>query len=194
MMARRKVLRVSTFSSEYRILISQLVERLSCCGLNSGIHAESLGPPCAAAATGSKRAAKVNDDRIREIGWRIKYPRSKKERLEYRAHSGIQGPENDFLWNSYQMPPRPGRRNTRRTNPPPPKYMRNGDLPFPLMEIRLGIVGLGTVGQGVVALLERHAAFYSRELGLDFRFAAAAARKPAALDVIRDPRCLKTAD
>lgn len=62
------------------------------------------------------------------------------------------------------------------------------------MEIRLGIVGLGTVGQGVVALLERHAAFYSRELGLEFRFVAAAARKPAALDVIHDPRCLKTAD
>ena len=62
------------------------------------------------------------------------------------------------------------------------------------MEIRLGIVGLGTVGQGVVALLERHAAFYSRELGLDFRFAAAAARKPAALESIRDTRCLKTTD
>src|SRR5690606_14286799 len=62
------------------------------------------------------------------------------------------------------------------------------------LEIRLGIVGLGTVGQGVVELLEKHAAFYSRELGFDFRFVAAGARLDTELDQVRDPRCLKTKD
>jgi homoserine dehydrogenase len=62
------------------------------------------------------------------------------------------------------------------------------------LEVRLGIVGLGTVGQGVVELVDRHGAFFSRELGFDFRFAAAGAKLDTELDKITDPRCFKTKD
>jgi homoserine dehydrogenase len=62
------------------------------------------------------------------------------------------------------------------------------------LEIRLGIVGLGTVGQGVAELVERHGPFYSRELGFDFRFVAAGAKLDSELDQVRDARCFKTKD
>jgi homoserine dehydrogenase len=62
------------------------------------------------------------------------------------------------------------------------------------MEIRLGIVGLGTVGQGVLELLERQGAFYSKSLGLDFRIAAVCARSDKALARLADPACFKTHD
>jgi len=62
------------------------------------------------------------------------------------------------------------------------------------MEIRLGIVGLGTVGQGVLELLERQGGFYASSLNLDFRVTAACARSEKTLARITDPRCLKTSD
>jgi homoserine dehydrogenase len=62
------------------------------------------------------------------------------------------------------------------------------------MQIRLGIVGLGTVGQGVLELLERQGAFYSASLDLDFRVAAVCARSEKALARVTDPACFKTRD
>ena len=62
------------------------------------------------------------------------------------------------------------------------------------LEIRLGIVGLGTVGQGVVELLEKHRGFFSRDLGFDFRIAAACAKEESALALVKDKGCLKTGD
>jgi homoserine dehydrogenase len=62
------------------------------------------------------------------------------------------------------------------------------------MDIRLGIVGLGTVGQGVLELLERQGAFYASSLGFDFRVTAVCARSEKALARVTDPRCLKTHD
>ncbi|HAO99565.1 MAG TPA: homoserine dehydrogenase, partial [Fibrobacteres bacterium] len=61
-------------------------------------------------------------------------------------------------------------------------------------EIRVGIVGLGTVGQGVIELLERHGPFFARELGVNFRVAAACAKEAEALARVRDENCLKTSD
>jgi len=62
------------------------------------------------------------------------------------------------------------------------------------LEIRIGLVGLGTVGQGVVELLQQQGAFFSRDLGFDFRIAAACARKESELNSITDPGCFKTTD
>src|SRR3989304_3861919 len=62
------------------------------------------------------------------------------------------------------------------------------------MEIRLGIVGLGTVGQGVLELLERHRSFYAGQLGFDFTLAAACARSESSLKRVREPGCFKTRD
>lgn len=42
--------------------------------------------------------------------------------------------------------------------------------------MRIAIIGLGTVGQGVVALLERHAALYERRCGSELRIVAALVR------------------
>ena len=62
------------------------------------------------------------------------------------------------------------------------------------MKIRLGIVGLGTVGQGVLELLERQGAFYASALGLDFKVTAVCARSEKALARVTDPNCYKTHD
>ncbi len=62
------------------------------------------------------------------------------------------------------------------------------------MEIRLGIVGLGTVGRGVWELLARHRAFFARELGCAFRVVAVCARSEASLQAVGDSKCLKTKD
>jgi homoserine dehydrogenase len=62
------------------------------------------------------------------------------------------------------------------------------------MEIRLGIVGLGTVGQGVLELLERQGAFYKSSLGIDFKVTAVCARSEKALARVTDPKCYKTHD
>src|SRR4051812_30727611 len=62
------------------------------------------------------------------------------------------------------------------------------------LEIRLGLVGLGTVGQGVVELLDKQGAFFSRDLGFDFRITAACARNEAELAPVQGRDCLKTTD
>jgi homoserine dehydrogenase len=62
------------------------------------------------------------------------------------------------------------------------------------MQIRLGIVGLGTVGQGVLEILERQGAFYANSLDLDFKVTAVCARSEKALARVTDPRCFKTHD
>lgn len=61
-------------------------------------------------------------------------------------------------------------------------------------EIRLGLIGLGTVGQGVLELLERHGAFYEASLGLTFRVVAAAARREASLARVAGSGCFTTTD
>jgi homoserine dehydrogenase len=62
------------------------------------------------------------------------------------------------------------------------------------MEIRLGIVGLGTVGQGVLEVLATQGAFYASSLGVNFRVVAVAARAETSLARIKDPACFKTTD
>ncbi len=62
------------------------------------------------------------------------------------------------------------------------------------LEIRLGLVGLGTVGQGLLELLKRHRAFFSRDLGFDFRITAACARHESELASVEDAGCFKTTD
>jgi homoserine dehydrogenase len=63
-----------------------------------------------------------------------------------------------------------------------------------LQEIRLGIVGLGTVGQGVLELLARQGAFYGSALGISFRVVAVASRTAASLGTVSDGGCFKTTD
>jgi homoserine dehydrogenase len=63
-----------------------------------------------------------------------------------------------------------------------------------LQEIRLGIVGLGTVGQGVLELLARQGAFYGAALGISFKVVAVASRTAASLGTISDADCFKTHD
>jgi homoserine dehydrogenase len=67
-------------------------------------------------------------------------------------------------------------------------------LPLPFMQIRLGLVGLGTVGQGLIELLGRHQRFFAEQLGFDFRVAAACARSQRSLARVQDPHCFKTTD
>ncbi len=62
------------------------------------------------------------------------------------------------------------------------------------MEIRIGLVGLGTVGQGFLELLERHHHFFSQDLGFNFRLVAASARHEASLKRVQGSDCLLTLD
>ena len=50
------------------------------------------------------------------------------------------------------------------------------------MKIRVGLIGLGTVGSGVLDLLERHAEFFHRSLGFDFELKGICSRSQARLD------------
>ena len=50
------------------------------------------------------------------------------------------------------------------------------------MQIRLGIIGLGTVGSGVLDLLDRHRAFFRDSLGFAFPVTALCSRSQARLD------------
>ncbi|MDB5104008.1 MAG: Homoserine dehydrogenase [Fibrobacteres bacterium] len=50
------------------------------------------------------------------------------------------------------------------------------------MKIRIGIIGLGTVGSGVLDLLELHRDFFTRDLGFDFEVTALCSRSQARLD------------
>lgn len=61
-------------------------------------------------------------------------------------------------------------------------------------EIRLGLIGLGTVGQGVLELLDHQGGFYASSLGLTFRVAAAAARSEASLARVAHTGCFTTTD
>jgi len=66
------------------------------------------------------------------------------------------------------------------------------------MEVRIGMIGLGTVGSGVLELLDRHRGFFRRELGFDFVLAGLCSRSQARLDrfagrapfLTRDPLAL----
>src|SRR5687768_16364022 len=44
------------------------------------------------------------------------------------------------------------------------------------MKIRIGMIGLGTVGSGVLELLDRHADFFRSDLGFEFQVAALCSR------------------
>ncbi|MEO6095969.1 MAG: homoserine dehydrogenase [Fibrobacteria bacterium] len=50
------------------------------------------------------------------------------------------------------------------------------------MKIRVGLIGLGTVGSGVLDLLEKHRDFFTRDLGFDFELTALCSRSQARLD------------
>jgi homoserine dehydrogenase len=50
------------------------------------------------------------------------------------------------------------------------------------MKIRVGLIGLGTVGSGVLDLLEMHREFFTRDLGFDFEVTALCSRSQARLD------------
>ena len=50
------------------------------------------------------------------------------------------------------------------------------------MKIRLGIIGLGTVGSGVLDLLEQHKAFFRDSLGFEFELMGICSRSQARLD------------
>lgn len=50
------------------------------------------------------------------------------------------------------------------------------------MKIRVGIIGLGTVGSGVLDLLERHRKFFQKGLGFDFQLMGICSRSQARLD------------
>ena len=50
------------------------------------------------------------------------------------------------------------------------------------MKISIGMIGLGTVGSGVLELLDRHRDFFLRELGFDFQITALCSRSQLRLD------------
>jgi homoserine dehydrogenase len=50
------------------------------------------------------------------------------------------------------------------------------------MKIRVGLIGLGTVGSGVLDLLEKHREFFTRDLGFDFEITALCSRSQGRLD------------
>jgi homoserine dehydrogenase len=50
------------------------------------------------------------------------------------------------------------------------------------MKIRIGLIGLGTVGSGVLELLDSQQAFFRRELGFDFEVTALCSRSRPRLD------------
>ncbi len=54
------------------------------------------------------------------------------------------------------------------------------------MKIRIGIIGLGTVGSGVLELLNRHAAFFRDSLGFEFPVTALCSRSQARLDRVAE--------
>jgi homoserine dehydrogenase len=61
-------------------------------------------------------------------------------------------------------------------------------------EIRLGIIGLGTVGQGVLELLQRQGDFYASALNIRFIVTAVAARRESTLASVAMSGCFKTTD
>jgi homoserine dehydrogenase len=53
---------------------------------------------------------------------------------------------------------------------------------FPTMKIRIGLIGLGTVGSGVLDLLDKHREFFGRSLGFDFELKGICSRSQPRLD------------
>jgi homoserine dehydrogenase len=62
------------------------------------------------------------------------------------------------------------------------------------VKIRIGLIGLGTVGSGVLELLDKHRDFYSRELGFDFEVTALCSRSRQRLDRFSARPGFKTSD
>ena len=62
------------------------------------------------------------------------------------------------------------------------------------MKIRLGLIGLGTVGSGVMDLLARHSEFYRASLGFDFELMGICSRSRARLDGFAGRAPLLTTD
>ena len=62
------------------------------------------------------------------------------------------------------------------------------------MKIRVGLIGLGTVGSGVLDLLEKHQGFFSKDLGFDFEVTALCSRSQARLDrfAAKAPKAFRT--
>jgi homoserine dehydrogenase len=60
------------------------------------------------------------------------------------------------------------------------------------MKIRIGLIGLGTVGSGVLDLLEKHREFFSRDLGFDFEITALCSRSLARLDKYASKAAFRT--
>ncbi len=60
------------------------------------------------------------------------------------------------------------------------------------MKLRLGIIGLGTVGSGILHLLDKNREFFLRDLGFDFEPIALAARSAATLEPYRKTGLLLT--
>ncbi|HKP98186.1 MAG TPA: homoserine dehydrogenase [Fibrobacteria bacterium] len=62
------------------------------------------------------------------------------------------------------------------------------------MKIRIGIIGLGTVGSGVLELLDRHRQFFKNSLGFEFELNGLASRSQARLDRFQGLAPLMTTD
>jgi homoserine dehydrogenase len=60
------------------------------------------------------------------------------------------------------------------------------------MKIRVGLIGLGTVGSGVLDLLEKHRVFFTRDLDFDFEVTAICSRSRARLDRFADRAPFRT--
>ncbi len=62
------------------------------------------------------------------------------------------------------------------------------------MKIKIGIIGLGTVGSGVIELLQKNAAFFSQELGFELEIAGACSRTENEFSNFNLPNAFKTTD
>ena len=63
-----------------------------------------------------------------------------------------------------------------------------------MRQVRLGIIGGGTVGGGVVQALQRNGALMSSRLGVELKLARVAVRNPAKARAVKIPKSLLTTD